>query len=70
MSKRRLHGGRRPGAGRPQVDAELRFVRRSITMPPDDWQYVEHAGAGNASAGVRELVERDRNKCLDKAKQS
>lgn len=54
------HGGRRPGAGRPRIDEESPSLSRCITMPPADWEHVEAVGDGNASAGVRELVRRDR----------
>jgi hypothetical protein len=57
--KLHTHGGRRPGAGRPPV-GDVPTVRRSISMLPDDWQHVEEVGDGNASAGVRALVEQDR----------
>jgi hypothetical protein len=56
------HGGRRAGAGRPRIDEESQSLSRCITMPPGDWEHVEAVGDGNASAGVRELVKRDRKR--------
>lgn len=47
------HGGKREGAGRPPLGQE-RTVRRSITLEPAQWAWLD--AKGNASAAVRELV--------------
>ena len=49
-------GGARKGAGRPSAYG-TRMVRRSAMMPAGMWALMEALGAGNASAGIRQLIE-------------
>ena len=53
------HGGFRPGAGRKRLSPDG-VEKRSISLPPDMWEYVKELGGGNYSAGVRRLVEASR----------
>jgi hypothetical protein len=48
-------GGARPGAGRPRL-GDARLIRRSVTLDAKHWQWLD--AQGNASAALRELVER------------
>lgn len=50
------HGGTREGAGRKPLTDEPTESSR-ITMPASYWQYVKELGNGNASAGIRKLIE-------------
>jgi hypothetical protein len=49
-------GGQRPGAGRPRLDAEP-LVRVTVTVPAALAARLKELGDGNASAGVRRLLE-------------
>lgn len=50
------HGGARKGAGRKPLAEEPTESSR-VTMPASYWQYVRELGGGNASAGIRKLIE-------------
>ena len=50
------HGGPRAGSGRPSISAEP-TERHSVTAPASMWRYIEQAGNGNRSAGLRKIVE-------------
>ena len=49
---------RAPGAGRPQRDPEAGTMeRRTAWLYPAQWAEVERLGNGNASAGLRRIIE-------------
>lgn len=49
-------GGVREGAGR-RADGEAAMEKARISMPSEMWDFVEHLGDGNRSAGVRQIVQ-------------
>lgn len=53
------HGGRRPGAGRPQAYREP-LLRTTVTLPASYAEQLRHFGDGNLSDGIRRLVEEAR----------
>jgi hypothetical protein len=56
---RRGRGGRRPGAGRPQLYAEP-LVQVTVKLPASYVAQLQAAGGGNVSEGIRWLVEHAR----------
>jgi len=56
MSNDSNWGGSREGAGRPALSDEP-TVRKTVTLPESVAAFLEDAGDGNASAGVRKLAE-------------
>lgn len=54
-------GGKREGSGRKPVSDEP-LARVTATLPESDAAFVRSLGGGNASAGIRALVEAARNK--------
>ena len=67
MTTLHSHGGHRRRSGRKPLDGVARSVRRSISMSEAHWRHVERVGDGNASAGVRRLVDRDMTYEKDRA---
>ena len=64
-TRKPTHGGARPGAGRKQLAHETAHphavtVRKTACLLREDVAYITRLGSGNYSAGVRVLVERDR----------
>ena len=60
---KKSQGGQRPNAGRPYIDGATpgqgrRAVSRTITLTAEQWQFLADLGDGNASAGVRALIDR------------
>ncbi len=53
---RRVRGGRRPGAGRPQAYTEP-LVRKTVTLPVSYVEQLTAFGDGNLSEGIRLLAE-------------
>lgn len=51
MSSKKQHGGRRKGAGRPQLGPEPRR-RRNITLTDSEMRRARSLGTGNASLGI------------------
>lgn len=64
MSSYNSKGGRRPRSGRPSITGQPAqagapwAIAKSITLTAEQWQLLTALGDGNASAGVRILVER------------
>jgi hypothetical protein len=46
----------RPG-GRPPIYEDVILRRGTVTLPPDYWAWARQAGGGNASEGLRLLLE-------------
>ena len=55
MAEGKGRGGARKGAGRPRL-GETRTQRRSVTLEEAHWRWLD--AKGNASAALRELVQR------------
>lgn len=51
------HGGSRPGSGRPPVTPGGTRPH-TVTLSDAEWEYLRNVGDGNASAGLRELIDR------------
>ena len=49
------HGGPRPGAGRPRLDAEP-MERHDVTLRRSDWDKLKEIGDGNASFAIRVIL--------------
>lgn len=49
-------GGRREGAGRKRLTPDG-MERRSVTLTPAMWEYIQELGGDNISAGLRALIE-------------
>ena len=52
-------GGRRGGAGRPQLYTEP-LLRRTVTLPASYIRQLERLGNGNLSEGIRFMLENAR----------
>ena len=50
------HGGHRPGAGRPPI-ADEPMSYHTVRVPDTMWALFQEEGDGNASAGLRAIVE-------------
>jgi len=63
-------GGYREGAGRKSRIGKQLVTKRSITLPPEWWDYAlaEHVGNGNASAGVLAALKQHANQTGKKRK--
>jgi len=51
------HGGQRKGAGRPALTEGERVRAITVTLSERDIAFLEQAGGGNRSEGVRQAVE-------------
>lgn len=51
------HGGKRTDAGRKPLTQNESTQSSRITMPASYWQFVRELGQGNASLGIRRLIE-------------
>lgn len=58
MKSSTKHGGRRSGAGRPQIDT-AKTIRKTITLTPSDLAYLTTIDP-NISKSIRILIERGR----------
>lgn len=56
MAPKIQHGGRRKGAGRPQLGPEPRR-RRNITLTESEMRRARYLGDGNASLGISRALE-------------
>lgn len=45
-------GGVRPGSGRPA----LGYIRKSVCLTPEQWDYIRDVGAGVDAEGLRRVV--------------
>ena len=54
------HGGKREGAGRKPLSARDATVRITVTLTREDAQLLRDIGGGNASKGLRELLDKAR----------
>lgn len=49
------HEGKRPG--RPRIEPGADTVSRTVTLLPRHWTRAAEVGGGNASAGLRKIVD-------------
>ena len=52
-----MRGGKREGAGRPPVVEGQRLMRATFTLPRELYEWCWREGDGNASQGLRRLLE-------------
>jgi len=50
------HGGKRKGAGRPALTEGQKTRSITVTLPERDIAFLEQAGGGNRSEGVRRAI--------------
>lgn len=57
MKEKPKHGGKRPGAGRPRIDADARSVTTSISLTPEQRDKLGRLGG---SPWIRERIDKAR----------
>ena len=56
MTENSRHGGKRQGAGRPALTEGEKTRSITVTLPERDIEYLEQAGGGNRSEGMRRII--------------
>lgn len=56
MPRKRRHGGRRPGAGRPLL-GDAAMTRRNVMIATEIDRLLLEAGSGNRSEGIRVVTQ-------------
>lgn len=67
MTRKRKHGGRRKGAGRPTLGA-AKLKRINVMLGDEHIERGREIGGGNLSVGVRKAIEKHKGSATNKEK--